>query len=85
MVLLTYNKLEWTGDVVIVASSSKIRLASIFNSIEDGKPMLTWPISAEQVYYDHVNEIFNIGTSVGVIGVKEWVRLHNDILKSEAI
>ena len=56
---------------------------STLEAIAVGKPMVTWPISAEQFYNEKfVNEILRIGTGVGV---KEWVKVLGDHVSSEAI
>ncbi|XP_002518722.4 uncharacterized protein LOC8288161 [Ricinus communis] len=56
---------------------------STLEGITAGKPMVTWPISAEQFYNEKlVTEILKIGTGVGV---KEWVKFHGDHVTSEAV
>ncbi|KAJ6692500.1 GLYCOSYLTRANSFERASE [Salix purpurea] len=50
-----------------------------------GKPMITWPLFAEQFYNEKlVTDVLRTGVAVGV---KEWVGVHGDhvTLKSEAI
>ncbi|KAJ6948950.1 scopoletin glucosyltransferase-like [Populus alba x Populus x berolinensis] len=48
-----------------------------------GKPMVTWPIFAEQFYNEKlVTEVLKTGVGVGV---KEWLRMHGDHVKSEAV
>ncbi|KDP24998.1 hypothetical protein JCGZ_23981 [Jatropha curcas] len=56
---------------------------STLEGVSAGKPMVTWPVSAEQFYNEKlVTEVLKIGIGVGA---KEWVRLHGDYVKSEAI
>ncbi|KAJ6965153.1 scopoletin glucosyltransferase-like [Populus alba x Populus x berolinensis] len=48
-----------------------------------GKPMVTWPIFAEQFYNEKlVTEVLKTGVGVGA---KEWLRMHGDHVKSEAV
>uniref|UniRef100_A0A2P2MGJ2 anthocyanidin 3-O-glucosyltransferase n=1 Tax=Rhizophora mucronata TaxID=61149 RepID=A0A2P2MGJ2_RHIMU len=56
---------------------------SILEGITAGKPMVAWPIAAEQFYNEKlVTEVLKTGVSVGA---KQWVRLHGDYIKSENI
>ncbi|KAJ6948948.1 scopoletin glucosyltransferase-like [Populus alba x Populus x berolinensis] len=56
---------------------------STLEGITAGKPMVTWPIFAEQFYNEKlVTEVLKTGVGVGV---KEWLRMHGDHVKSEAV
>ncbi|KAF2321089.1 hypothetical protein GH714_033782 [Hevea brasiliensis] len=56
---------------------------STLEGITAGKPMVTWPVSAEQFYNEKlVIEVLKIGIGVGV---KEWVKWHGDHVESKAI
>ncbi|KAF2294741.1 hypothetical protein GH714_015861 [Hevea brasiliensis] len=47
------------------------------------KPMVTWPVFADHFYNEKlVSEVLQIGIGVGV---KEWVAVHGEHVKSEAI
>ncbi|KAF2294712.1 hypothetical protein GH714_015668 [Hevea brasiliensis] len=51
--------------------------------ITSGKPMVTWPVFADHFYNEKlVSEVLHIGVGVGV---KEWVAVHGEHVKSEAI
>ncbi|KAF2294687.1 hypothetical protein GH714_015544 [Hevea brasiliensis] len=54
-----------------------------FGTITSGKPMVTWPVFADHFYNEKlVSEVLQIGIGVGV---KEWVAVHGEHVKSEAI
>ncbi|KAG6735700.1 hypothetical protein POTOM_061649 [Populus tomentosa] len=56
---------------------------STLEGITAGKPMVTWPIFAEQFYNEKlVTDVLKTGVGVGV---KEWLRMHGDHVKSEAV
>ncbi|KAJ6965150.1 scopoletin glucosyltransferase-like [Populus alba x Populus x berolinensis] len=56
---------------------------STLEGITAGKPMVTWPIFAEQFYNEKlVTEVLKTGVGVGA---KEWLRMHGDHVKSEAV
>ncbi|KAI9402655.1 hypothetical protein POPTR_001G303000v4 [Populus trichocarpa] len=56
---------------------------STLEGITAGKPMVTWPIFAEQFYNEKlVTDVLKTGVGVGV---KEWFRVHGDHVKSEAV
>jgi UDP:flavonoid glycosyltransferase YjiC (YdhE family) len=56
---------------------------STLEGITAGKPMVTWPIFAEQFYNEKlVTDVLKTGVGVGV---KEWLRVHGDHVKSEAV
>ncbi|XP_065871330.1 scopoletin glucosyltransferase-like [Euphorbia lathyris] len=56
---------------------------STLEGITAGKPMVTWPVAAEQFYNEKfVTHVLKIGIEVGV---KHWVKFHGDDIKSEAI
>ena len=56
---------------------------STLEGITAGKPMITWPVFAEQFYNEKlVTEVLKTGVGVGV---KEWLRMHGDHVKSEAV
>ncbi|KAJ6385699.1 hypothetical protein OIU77_028810 [Salix suchowensis] len=56
---------------------------STLEGITAGKPMITWPVFAEQFYNEKlVTEVLKTGVAVGV---KEWVSVHGYHVKSEAI
>ncbi|XP_073267309.1 scopoletin glucosyltransferase-like [Populus alba] len=56
---------------------------STLEGITAGKPLITWPVFAEQFYNEKlVTDVLR--TEVGV-GVKEWVRVRGDHVKSEAV
>ncbi|XP_061958435.1 scopoletin glucosyltransferase-like [Populus nigra] len=56
---------------------------STLEGITAGKPMITWPVSAEQFYNEKlVTDVLKTGVGVGV---KEWVRVRGDHVKSEAV
>ncbi|OAY39232.1 scopoletin glucosyltransferase [Manihot esculenta] len=56
---------------------------STLEGITAGKPMVTWPVSAEQFYNEKlVTDVLKIGIGVGV---KEWVRLRGDFVERKAI
>ncbi|KAJ6754760.1 GLYCOSYLTRANSFERASE [Salix purpurea] len=52
-------------------------------SIAAGKPMVTWPVSAEQFFNEKlVTDVLKIGVAVGV---QQWVTVSGDKIKSEAV
>ncbi|KAF2321088.1 hypothetical protein GH714_033779 [Hevea brasiliensis] len=54
---------------------------STLEGITAGKPMVTWPVSAEQFYNEKlVIEVLKIGIGVGV---KEWVKWHGDHVEAK--
>nr|TKS05217.1 UDP-glucoronosyl/UDP-glucosyl transferase family protein [Populus alba] len=54
-----------------------------FSPFVKRKPLITWPVFAEQFYNEKlVTDVLR--TEVGV-GVKEWVRVRGDHVKSEAV
>ncbi|KAF2294693.1 hypothetical protein GH714_015570 [Hevea brasiliensis] len=56
---------------------------SVLEAITSGKPMVTWPVFADHFYNEKlVSEVLQIGIGVGV---KEWVAVHGEHVKSEAI
>ncbi|KAF9675886.1 hypothetical protein SADUNF_Sadunf09G0080000 [Salix dunnii] len=56
---------------------------STLEGITAGKPMITWPVCAEQFYNEKlVTDVLKTGVAVGV---KEWVSVHGDHVRSEAI
>uniref|UniRef100_A0A2C9V453 Glycosyltransferase n=1 Tax=Manihot esculenta TaxID=3983 RepID=A0A2C9V453_MANES len=56
---------------------------STLEGITSGKPLVTWPVSAEQFYNEKlVTDVLKVGIGVGV---KEWVRLQGDFVESKDI
>ncbi|XP_011000877.1 PREDICTED: scopoletin glucosyltransferase-like [Populus euphratica] len=56
---------------------------STLEGITAGKPMITWPVCAEQFYNEKlVTDVLKTGVGVGV---KEWARVRGDHVKSEAL
>ncbi|KAF7846824.1 hypothetical protein BT93_L3695 [Corymbia citriodora subsp. variegata] len=56
---------------------------SILEAVTAGVPLVTWPIAAEQFYNEKlVTQVLKIGID---IGVKRWVRLFGDSVKSERV
>ncbi|KAF8012180.1 hypothetical protein BT93_I0343 [Corymbia citriodora subsp. variegata] len=56
---------------------------STLEAVTAGVPMVTWPVAAEQFYNEKfVTGVLKIGVS---IGVKKWVRLFGDSVKSERV
>ncbi|CAK7329915.1 unnamed protein product [Dovyalis caffra] len=56
---------------------------STLEGVTAGKPMVTWPVFAEQFYNEKlVTDVLKTGVGVGV---KAWVRLHGDHVTSEAV
>ncbi|KAJ6302502.1 hypothetical protein OIU77_016570 [Salix suchowensis] len=56
---------------------------STIEGIAAGKPMVTWPVSAEQFFNEKlVTDVLKIGVAVGV---QQWVTVSGDKIKSEAV
>ncbi|KAJ8767075.1 hypothetical protein K2173_012633 [Erythroxylum novogranatense] len=56
---------------------------STLEGITAAKPMVTWPLFADQFYNEKlVTEVLKIGVPVGV---KQWVRIYGDFVEREAI
>uniref|UniRef100_A0A6N2LW59 Glycosyltransferase n=1 Tax=Salix viminalis TaxID=40686 RepID=A0A6N2LW59_SALVM len=56
---------------------------STVEGIAAGKPMVTWPVSAEQFFNEKlVTDVLKIGVAVGV---QQWVTVSGDKIKSEAV
>ncbi|XP_039157515.1 scopoletin glucosyltransferase-like [Eucalyptus grandis] len=56
---------------------------STLEAITAGVPMVTWPVAAEQFFNEKfVTQVLKVGVS---IGVKQWVRLFGDSVKSERV
>ncbi|XP_050208847.1 scopoletin glucosyltransferase-like [Mercurialis annua] len=79
----------WAPQVVILAHQAiggfvtHCGWNSTLEAITSGKPMVTWPIAAEQFYNEKlVTEVLKIGIGVGA---KEWVRLRGDYVESGGI
>ncbi|KAF8012174.1 hypothetical protein BT93_I0337 [Corymbia citriodora subsp. variegata] len=52
-------------------------------AVTAGMPMVTWPVAAEQFFNEKfVTQVLKIGVN---IGVKQWVRLFGDSVKSERV
>ncbi|XP_030446445.2 scopoletin glucosyltransferase-like [Syzygium oleosum] len=56
---------------------------STLEAVTAGVPMVTWPVAAEQFFNEKfVTQVLKIGID---IGVKQWVRLFGDSVKSERV
>ncbi|KAF7849610.1 hypothetical protein BT93_L0484 [Corymbia citriodora subsp. variegata] len=56
---------------------------STLEAVTAGVPMVTWPVAAEQFFNEKfVTQVLKIGVN---IGVKQWVRLLGDSVKSERV
>ncbi|KAF8028065.1 hypothetical protein BT93_E0855 [Corymbia citriodora subsp. variegata] len=56
---------------------------STLEAVTAGVPMVTWPVAAEQFFNEKfVTQVLKIGVN---IGVKQWVRLFGDSVKSERV
>ena len=56
---------------------------SMLEGVCAGKPMVTWPVGAEQFYNEKlVTQVLKIGVEVGA---KKWERLVGDFVKSKAV
>ncbi|KAI6701351.1 hypothetical protein NL676_015675 [Syzygium grande] len=56
---------------------------STLEAVTAGVPMVTWPVAAEQFYNEKlVTQVLKIGVN---IGVKQWVSMFGDSVKSERV